>query len=234
VIEGDNALKEELSFEQTDLDVKIVKDIQPFRTRKVRILNGAHTAMVPFSILYGNTTVRETIENDFTGKFIKNVVYDEIIKTLDLSETELKSFSNEVFDRFRNPFVEHQLSSIALNSISKFKVRVLPSLLKYIELNNKIPVHLVFAFASLIRFYKGDWNEMVLPVQDDKEIISTFKEIWGLKDYEQITKIVLGNQEFWGQDLNLINNLTQAITLGVKEIDENGIEQGFINFKKNL
>ena len=234
VIEGDNALKEKLPFEQTDLDVKIVKDIQPFRTRKVRILNGAHTAMVPFSILYGNTTVRETIENDFTGKFIKNVVYDEIIKTLDLSETELKSFSNEVFDRFRNPFVEHQLSSIALNSISKFKVRVLPSLLKYIELNNKIPVHLVFAFASLIRFYKGDWNEMVLPVQDDKEIINTFKEIWGLKDYEQITKIVLGNQEFWGQDLNLINNLTQAITLGVKEIDENGIEQGFINFKKNL
>ncbi|MCK5815413.1 MAG: tagaturonate reductase [Flavobacteriaceae bacterium] len=234
VIEGSDALKEKLPFEQTNLDVKIVEDIQPFRTRKVRILNGAHTAMVPFSILYGNTTVRETIENDFTGKFVENAVYDEIIKTLDLSESELKHFADEVFDRFRNPFVEHQLSSIALNSISKFKVRVLPSLLKYVELNDKLPVHLVFAFASLIRFYKEDWNGTALPIQDDKEIVNTFKEIWDLKEYEQIAKVVLGNQEFWGQDLNLINSLTKAITLGLEEIDQNGIEQGFINFKNKF
>lgn len=234
VIEGDDSLKKKLPFDQTDLDVKIVKDMQPFRTRKVRILNGAHTAMVPFSLLYGNTTVRETIENDFTGKFVKDVVYEEIIQTLDLGESKLKSFADEVFDRFRNPFVEHQLSSIALNSISKFKVRVLPSLLKYIELNYKIPVHLVFAFASLIRFYKGEWQGNKLPVQDSKEIVDTYKEIWTLNDYSSIAQNVLENKDFWGQNLNLVDNLTHAITLSLKEIDKNGMEQGFINFKENL
>ena len=234
VIEGDESLKEKLPFDKTDLNVKIVDDLQPFRTRKVRILNGAHTTMVPFSLLYGNATVRETIENDFTGNFIKKTVFDEIIETLDLGEEELKSFANEVFDRFKNPFIVHNLSSIALNSISKFKVRVLPSLLKYVELQNKIPIHLTFAFACLIRFYKGDWNGTALPVQDDKEIVSTFKKIWDLKDYKQITKAVLGNQEFWGQDLNQVNHLSQTITLGLEEIDKNGIEQGFINFRNNF
>ena len=234
VIEGDDSLKEKLPFHKASLDVKIVDDMQPFRIRKVRILNGAHTAMVPFSILYGNSTVRETIENDFTGKFIEKAVFEEIIETLDLGEEELKSFANEVFDRFRNPFIKHQLSSIALNSISKFKVRVLPSLLKYIELNNKIPVHLTYSFACLIRFYKGDWQGNKLPVQDSNEITDAFSKIWDLEDPGQIAKAVLENQAFWGQNLNLIESLSKAITVALEEIEKTGIEQGFIHFKKKF
>ncbi len=234
VIEGDESLKEKLPFDKTDLNVKIVDDLQPFRTRKVRILNGAHTAMVPFSILYGNTTVKETIENDFTGNFIKETVFDEIIETLDLGEEELKSFANEVFDRFKNPFIVHNLSSIALNSISKFKVRVLPSLLKYVELYNKIPIHLTFAFACLIRFYKGDWKGKELPLQDDKEIIKTFSEVWTFNNYDKIASIVLDNQNFWGQNLNRIESLPEAIAIALEEIDKNGIEQGFIHFKERI
>ena len=211
VIEGDKSLKEKLPFHKTSLDVKIVNDMQPFRTRKVRILNGAHTAMVPFSILYGNSTVRETIENNFTGKFIKKAVYDEIIETLDLEEEELKSFAHEVFDRFRNPFIKHQLSSIALNSISKFKVRVLPSLLKYIEIKNKIPIHLTYSFACLIRFYKGDWQGNTLPVQDSNEVTKAFSKIWNLEDPNKIAKVVLENRDFWGQNLNLIKGHYQKL-----------------------
>ncbi len=158
VIEGDEELKKKLPFHKTDLNVQIVDDMQPFRTRKVRILNGAHTAMVPFSILYGNTTVKETIDNEFTGDFIHQTVFEEIADTLKMDREELINFGEEVFDRFRNPFIKHLLSSIALNSISKFKVRVLPSLLEYIEIHNAIPTHLSFAFACLIRFYKGSWQ----------------------------------------------------------------------------
>ena len=234
VIEGDNTLKEKLPFDKISLNVKIVDDMQPYRTRKVRILNGAHTAMVPFSILYGNSTVKETIENDFTGKFIEEAVFTEIIETLDLGEEELKSFTDEVFDRFRNPFIKHKLSSIALNSISKFKVRVLPSLLKYIKLNNKIPVHLTYSFACLVQFYKGTWQRNKLPVQDSKEIIDAFSKIWTLNDSTKITKVILKNRDFWGQDLNLIEGLPQAMSLALEEIEKNGIEQGFINFKKNI
>ena len=125
VIEGGKELKEKIPFDQIDENILIVEDMQPYRTRKVRILNGAHTVMVPFSLMYGNETVKQTIDNEFTGEFIKNTVFEEINKTLDLSEKELSTFASEVFDRFRNPFIKHQLVSIALNSVSKFKVRVL-------------------------------------------------------------------------------------------------------------
>ncbi len=234
VIEGGKTLKEKLPFEKTGLDVKIVKDIQPFRTRKVRILNGAHTAMVPFSLLYGNETVRETIENEFTGEFIKKAVFNEILETLDSEEDGLKSFAEEVFDRFRNPFIKHKLSSIALNSVSKFKVRVLPGLIKYIELKNKIPVHLTYSFACLIRFYKGDWQGNKLPVQDSKEIVNTFSKIWESEDPVKIAKAVLENKDFWGQNLYVIESLPKAIALALEEIEKRGVEQGFIRYKKSV
>tara|TARA_R110002051_G_scaffold229291_1_gene291278 strand:+ start:388 stop:1833 length:1446 start_codon:yes stop_codon:yes gene_type:complete len=234
VIEGGEKLKEKLPFSKTDLDVKIVNDMQPYRTRKVRILNGAHTAMVPFSILYGNETVKETIDTNFTGDFVTKAVFEEIIETLNMDHTELVTFGEEVFDRFRNPFIKHQLSSIALNSISKFKVRVLPSLLEYEVKNNKLPQHLTFAFACLIRFYKGTWNSKELPVNDDQTIAVFFNKIWSSNEYSKIANTVLSNQEFWGQDLTKVSNLENAIAIGLEEIDSNGIEVGFSKFKTRI
>ena len=232
VIEGDEVLKEKLPFHKTDLDVKIVKDMQPYRTRKVRILNGAHTSMVPFSILYGNSTVKESVDNPFTGAFVNNAIFNEINETLDMDRAELDEFAEEVLDRFRNPFIKHQLSDIALNSISKFKVRVLPSLLGYISTHNKVPVHLTFAFACLIRFYKGSWKGKALPVKDSAEIVEIFNNIWKLDNPNQIVKATLENIEFWGEDLTKIKGLADAVSLALEEIESNGIEQGFTNFSK--
>lgn len=234
VIEGGNDLKAKLPFDKTTLDVKIVKNMQPYRTRKVRILNGAHTAMVPFSLLYGNSTVKETVDNCFTGGFINKVVFDEINDTLKMDKDELNSFADEVLDRFRNPFIKHQLSDIALNSISKFKVRVLPSLLEYISIHNKIPTHLTFSFACLIRFYKGVWQGKTLPIKDSDEIVSEFKEIWSLNDYPKIAAMVLENDNFWGQDLTKIQGLKEAISIALELIDKDGIETGFANFSKQF
>ncbi len=232
VIEGDESLKTKLPFHKTNLNVKIVKDMQPYRTRKVRILNGAHTSLVPLSLLYGNTTVKESIDNSFTGKFIHDAVFGEIIDTLELDKSELNGFAEEVFDRFRNPFIKHLLSSIALNSISKFKVRVLPSLLAYASLHNKVPRNLTFAFACLIRFYQGTWQGEDLPLKDSDEIIQTFEEIWNLKNYSLIAEASLMNQEFWGEDLTKINSLTPAIAMALEEIENHGIEKAFNNFSK--
>ena len=232
VIEGDEALKEKLPFHKTYLDVKIAKDMQPYRTRKVRILNGAHTAMVPFSILYGNTTVKETIDNEFTGKFVNKAIFNEINGTLDMNRDELDGFAEEVLDRFRNPFIKHQLSDIALNSVSKFKVRVLPSLLKYIEIHHKIPVHLTFSFACLIRFYKGSWKGRELPVKDSGEIVEAFGKIWKLNCYGEIAEAILKNEEFWDEDLTTIKGLVGAIAVALEEIETDGIEQGFANFSE--
>jgi tagaturonate reductase len=234
VIEGDEKLKEKLPFHKTDLDVKIVKDMQPYRTRKVRILNGAHTSMVPFSILFGNKTVKETVDNNFTGSFVNNTIFNEINDTLPMERAELDHFAEEVLDRFRNPFIKHQLSDIALNSVSKFKVRVLPSVLGFVSKHNELPKHLTFSFACLIRFYKGSWKGKPLPVNDSNEIVAKFVEIWNSNDYSEIAKDVLSIKDFWGENLNKVKNLTEAIALALKEIDENGIEVGFKNFCKKV
>lgn len=232
VIEGDEDLKQKLPFRKTNLDVKIVEDMQPYRTRKVRILNGAHTSIVPVSLLYGNKTVKETVDNHFTGAFIQKAIFNEIIDTLKMGRGELNHFADEVLDRFRNPFIKHQLADIALNSISKFNVRVLPSLIGYEAIHGKIPVHLTFSFACLIRFYKGTWQKRALPINDSNEIVSAFKEIWKLNDYTKIAKAVLENKSFWDQDLTKIKDLSQAIAVALEEIDSNGIEKGFVNFSK--
>lgn len=234
VIEGDEKLKAKLPFDKTNLDVKIVSDMQPYRTRKVRILNGAHTALVPFSILYGNETVKQSVDNEFTGDFVNKVIFDEINPTLDMDKSELNQFAEEVLDRFRNPFIKHQLSDIALNSISKFKVRVLPSLLKYVELNQKLPVYLTFSLACTIRFYQGEWNGKALPIKDNQEIVDTFKEAWSSNNTEKVTKEILANTEFWDQDLNEVKGLAEAVILALNEIEANGIEKGFENFKKQF
>lgn len=234
VIEGGEELKMKLPFHKTNLDVKFVKDMQPYRIRKVRILNGAHTAMVPFSLLYGNKTVKETIDNKFTGKFIRKAVFDEIINILEMDKEELNSFADEVLDRFRNPFIVHNLSSIALNSISKFKVRVLPSLLEYVNVHEKLPTYLTFSFAALIRFYKGTWNGENLPINDSEAIVSDFAEIWKSNNYLEVARKVLYNQNYWGMDLNKVENLTNAVAFALTEIDSNGIEKGFINYSKKF
>ncbi|GAA4964183.1 tagaturonate reductase [Algibacter aquimarinus] len=234
VIEGGNTLKKKLPFYKTKLDVKIVNDMQPYRTRKVRILNGAHTAMVPFSLLYGNKTVKQSVDNSFTGSFINTAVFNEIIDTLDMDKSELNSFADEVFDRFRNPFISHNLSSIALNSISKFKVRVLPSLLEYVNIHNEVPRNLTFAFACLIRFYKGVWQGKSLPVQDSEAIVLKFSEIWKSNDYFLVAKSVLSIQDYWGEDLTHVESLTEAIAFALKEIETNGIEKGFANYSQQF
>lgn len=232
VIEGGDSLKKKLPFHKTDLDVKIVEDMQPYRTRKVRILNGAHTSIFALSYLHGNETVKQTVDSEFTGDFIKKIVFDEIIDTMTMDKEELVKFADEVFDRFRNPFIKHLLSSLSLNAISKFKVRALPSLLEYVDIHNKVPTHLTFAFAGLIRFYKGQWNGEDLPLNDGPDILETFAEIWKSNDYQFIAESALKNTTFWGQDLTQIKDLSSAIAFALKEIEDNGIEVGFANFRK--
>ncbi len=234
VIEGDDDLRDKLPFHKTNLDVKIVADMQPYRTRKVRILNGAHTAMVPLSILYGNQTVEETLEDDFTGAFINTAIFKEIIPTLELDEAELKEFANAVLDRFRNPFIRHELASIALNSFSKFKVRVLPSLLQYQNTFGQLPLRLTFAFACLLRFYKGEWKGRKLPIEDAAAIQEHLAELWAQGDIKHLVKEVLSNETYWEYDLNQIEGLASAMAIALEAIEEKGVEKGYEYFEEEL
>jgi tagaturonate reductase len=201
VIEAPDQVQKLFPAEKAGLQVKFVKDLTPYRTRKVRILNGAHTAMVPVAYLHGLRTVREAIDDIAIGAFVKKAVEDEIIPTLDLSSEELNQFARDVMERFQNPFIRHELLSIALNSISKYQVRVLPSVLEYIKRKGKLPENLLYSLAALIRFYKGEWQGEVIPLNDTPAVLEFFKNAWSNEDPTLVVNKILSSMELWGMDL---------------------------------
>lgn len=224
VIEAPDAVKEKFPTEKAGLDVLFVKDQSPYRTRKVRILNGAHTSLVPVAYLSGLRTVRESVEDPKIGAFIKETIYDEIIPTLDLSLDELNKFAHDVIERFQNPYVKHEIASIALNSVSKFKVRVLPSLLEYYHRKKQLPNHLVYSLACLIQFYKGAWHNEILPVNDSADIMDFFAEVWKSGGEKEIAQRVLSNVNFWDQDLTQVPGLTEKITSHLQQLKTEGVQ----------
>lgn len=208
VIEGESELAMELPFNKIGLNVLWTDDVTPYKKRKVRILNGAHTMMVLAARLAGLKTVMEVMEDEDFFAFIQKGIFEEIIPTLDLPEEELRQFANDVIERFKNPFIKHYLLSIALNSVSKFKVRVLPSITEYIKRYNKNPKCLLFSLAALIVFYKTD------SANDDDEIIN-FMKIASPAD-------ILKSTDCWGKDLSY---LLPSIEGYIENIERNGIRE---------
>ncbi|WP_439488679.1 tagaturonate reductase [Algoriphagus sp.] len=217
-IEGADVVKQEFPLDKAGLNVKFVENLSPFRTQKVRILNGGHTAMVPYAYLKGLRTVREAVENPEIGTFLKEAIYDEIIPTLDMPQAELEQFAKDVLERFANPFIVHELKSIALNSISKFKVRVLPSLLAYNELKNEWPEKLILSFAALLVFYKGDYKGVETPVNDNTDIMDEFKAAWALGSTNETVEKLLSERSYWGEDLRSYQGLTEAVSEAVDQL----------------
>lgn len=230
VIEGPQWVQEEFPADKAGLNVLFVDDLTPYRTRKVRILNGAHTSMVPVAYLYGKNTVKEAVEDAVIGKFIQDTIYAEIIPTLELSEKELKDFAQAVLDRFKNPFINHYLMSISLNSMSKFKTRVLPSILQYQNTYNSLPKKLVFSLAALVAFYKGDRDGVQIDLKDDEDVIDLFKVLWANYDgtrlgLENLVEKVLGYVKNWEMDLNKVDNLSRQVTDYLEVILEKGMQE---------
>ena len=191
VIEGNPELAKELPFDQIGLNVIWTKDeLYKYKTRKVRILNGAHTSLVPYAMLQGFDTVKSCMDDEAMMAYLRTCIFDEIIPTLDLPEEELKDYAENVLERFRNPFIKHYLSSIALNSVSKFKVRVLPSILTYIERYHKMPQTLLKAFGALLKFYRTDM------ANDDAEVMEFLKTA--------TVEEALAKESLWGQDLSFL------------------------------
>ena len=192
VIEGYNGLFNEIPFNKCELNVILTDKLSMYRTRKVRILNGAHTSLVPYALLEGFDTVKSCVDDEKMNAYIKKCVYEEIIPTLDLPEEELKQYADDVLTRFANPYIKHYLSSIALNSVSKFKVRVLPSIKEYIKRFDNMPDTLIFSFAKLIEFYRTEMTN------DDAQIVE-FMKTASISD-------ILKNETLWGEDLSYLES----------------------------
>ncbi|WP_041632676.1 tagaturonate reductase [Maribacter sp. HTCC2170] len=230
IIQGPPVLRNELPTEKCGLNVVFTDNLEPYRTRKVRILNGAHTTLVPVGYLYGIDNVRESLEDPIVGSFLKDAVFKEICPTLNQSEQELDQFSRDVLDRFRNPYLEHALLSISLNSISKYKTRILPSVLDYIKRKNALPKRLLFSLAALIAFYKGERNTEPIPLKDTQEVLDFYHKLWSNNNYETIVNNVLSNTEFWNTDLTKYDGLEDFVTICLANIMDKGMKEALKMF----
>ena len=222
VIEGSKDLLKIFPVDQLDnITVKVLPDIGIYRTRKVRILNGSHTTIVPVGLLHGTLTVSETLKDDFIKNFLSHTLFEEIIPSIEFDKKELEDYARSVLERFSNPFIIHQMESISLNSISKFKVRVLPSLLSYYYKIGKVPENLTFAFAALIYFYGKEVSKHPYPIKDDPQNISLFKEIWKENKIEKVVEKTLANSILWDQNLAEIDPLKDVLNQALNAIASN-------------
>ena len=198
VIEAPEALAEEFPAPQAGLPVKFVSDHHPYKEQKVRILNGGHTAMVPAAFLAGHDIVRTCMEDPAVRAFLQGALYEEIIPTLSLPREDCEAFARAVEERFANPYIDHRLLDIALNSVSKWR--------------------LTFSFAALAAFYtQGMRNGVPYPVRDDAAVMEFFRQTKGLAP-EALIRALAARTDFWGEDLNALPGFVPAAGRALERI----------------
>ena len=225
IIEAPPSLLDEFPVDQTrtPLNVKVVDDAAPYRTIKVRLLNGAHTSMVPLGILLGIESVREVMQHEALAPFIQDLIHQEVIPSVtEVPRAELETFARDAFDRFRNPHIHHRLLTIALNSSSKVKERLLPSLQGYLGQTGDLPPRLTVALAAFIRLYRGEWRGQAIALNDDPETLAWFSEQWQLAPTSAaLARAVLSNAALWERDLTQVPGLVERVS-GVLDAIEQG------------
>ncbi|MDG1027628.1 MAG: tagaturonate reductase [Flavobacteriaceae bacterium] len=233
VIEGNPELLDIFPADRLkNIDVKLVPDLGIYRTRKVRILNGSHTTIVPIGLLHGTPTVSEALQDDFLKHFLSQTLLEEIIPSIDFDRQPLEDYAQSVLERFSNPFIIHQLESISLNSISKFKVRVLPSLQSYYKKEGKVPKNLTFAMAALFYFYGKEISKHPHPLKDDPQNILFFKKVWENNEVEKVVSETLSNTALWDQNLAEIDPLKDCLTQALNAIvSHNKISEAYHVFQ---
>lgn len=227
VIEGSKEIQAAFPADKAGLNVIYTDDLTPYRVRKVRILNGAHTSMVPVGLLNGLETVKETVEDETVGQFVRQIIFEEIAPTINLPKGELEAYAEEVLERFKNPYIRHELKSIALNSISKYKVRVLPSLLDNLNANQVLPEGLVLAFTHLIKLYLSDFD-----IQDNEEVKTFFNDLKSANlNAAETIKTILAKADYWDQDLNEIEGLGELMTSQLQMLNDGATIADFLTAK---
>jgi tagaturonate reductase len=226
VIESTEPILAELPLVQAGFNVIMADTLKPYRDRKVSILNGAHTATALAAYLAGFDSVGDCVEDTTIAAFMRGAIYEEIIPNLDLPRAELESFAEKTFERFHNPYIQHSLQSIALNSVSKYRTRILPSLERYIASTGQLPRRLTLALASLIVYYRGTSivdgtliahrDYQPYKVKDDLAVLQQMAASWAACDgsivaVRRLANDVLMQTEWWDKDLREVAGLSNAV-----------------------
>lgn len=225
VIEAPGIIAEEFPADKAGLNVLFVPSEEPYHERKVTLLNGPHTVLSPVAYLSGIDIVRDACQHEVIGKYIHKVMFDELMETLNLPKDELEKFANDVLERFNNPFVDHQVTSIMLNSFPKYQTRDLPGVKVFLERKGELPKGLVLGLAAIITYYKGGKREdgtEIVP-NDAAEIMELLKSLWATGSTQEVTEGVLGAEFIWGENLNNIPGLTGLVKKYLDDIQEKGM-----------
>ena len=233
VIESDKDISKELPLPDCGLPVIYTDNQKPYKQRKVRILNGAHTSFVPAAFQCGYDYVLDAMNDPMILNFMQKTLYDEVIPTLSLPKDDLTAFAEAVTGRFKNPYIKHALLSICLNSVSKWRARCMPSLMGYVEKEGKLPEHLTFSLAALMGLYHGgkivDGKLACLrdgqpyTLQDDAAVLEFFATSADLP-VEQQVEAFLGNESFFGPDLIKVPGLKESVAASLKDILARGMK----------
>lgn len=225
VIEAPQSVADEFPADRAGLNVLFVPSEEPYHQRKVTLLNGPHTVLAPVSFLSGVDIVRDACRHEVLGKYIRRVMFDELLETLDLPKEELVRFANDVMERFNNPFVDHSVVSILLNSFPKYETRDLPGLKTYLKRKGKLPEGLVLGLAAIITYYNGETREdgSKCEPNDAPEILTLLRDLWASGSTKQVAEGVLGATFVWGEDLNRIPGLTDRLQWYLQRIQEEGM-----------
>ena len=219
-------LREEFPAEKAGLHVLIAESEKPYHERKVTLLNGPHTVLSPVAFLSGINIVRDACNHEIVGKYIHKVQFDELMQTLNLPMDELRQFAADVLERFNNPYVDHQVTSIMLNSFPKFCARDLPGVKTYLERKGELPQGLVFGLAAIITYYKGGKREdgtEIVP-NDAPEIMQLLKDLWATGDTQRIVDGVLSATNIWnGEDLHDVKGLAELLKKDLDLIQAKGM-----------
>lgn len=224
-------VQKELPLDKAGLPVVFTDNLQPYRERKVRILNGAHTSTVLAAYLSGLDTVGELMNDKTMRRLIERNVYGELSPNVPLPPAEVKTFADSVMERFENPFIKHSLLSISLNSISKFKARVLPSIKDTLERDGKLPDSLCFSLAALMAFYSGERGDGKLiakrggdtyDIMDDAAVLEFFAQSHSFAP-EEFSKALLKRTDFWGEDLTTLPGFAEKVAESLQCIRQKGM-----------
>jgi len=224
VIEAPESVAAEFPADKAGLNVLFVPSEAPYHERKVTLLNGPHTVLSPVGYLSGLDTVKECVEDPEVGAFVKKVMYEELMETLNLPKPELQQFADSVVERFVNPYVKHFVTSIMLNSFPKYKTRDLPGLKTYLERKGELPKGLVLGLAGIITYYKGGKRgDVEIVPNDDAAIVELLKNLWATGDVRKVAEGVLAAEFVWGEDLNAVTGLTDLLTADLALIQNEGM-----------
>ena len=233
VLRKEPVVQKYLPADSTGLNVIFADDIKPYKQRKVKILNGSHTAMVPVAYLCGIDTVGEAVNDPVIGKYVHDFIFDEVNPTIDLPQNEMIDFANSVIERYKNPFIRHELMSIALNSTTKFRTRLLPTLEDYIRIKGALPKHLLFSFAAIVEFHKGVRGEEKIALKDDPHYLEYWAKLWAEfdGDYTKLAKAALSWTEAWEVDMNTLHpDITATVAEYLEDMDKNGMKSAVARF----